>query len=1091
MIVVVADETELEGAEQIVGTAIRDWVSEAGGVAVFRCHVAESRGGSVEVDALVCTPQGVTVVEVKGFTERQAGILATPPNGPWTIDDEPAALYHATRVPNPFVQVRRQVFAVKNLLQQAGIFGWVNAVIALVPQPGSAITLEETRIADGYRAVLVDRDDPTPLHDYFHAETGRTVRLSVHDVARVFTALNLHHLLPAPDALTGQGFPTDLDATTTSRPVTPPPVELPEPPAEPVREPSGPPPMTSRIGQSATPAFLAAIDRLAHRPQRADAEAVQPSAREANPRDRGREREESADAPDRPEYAAVGAKREETTVEDDTASAEKSTAGTAIGSSGTRESSSAVAVSGDDSDTTPIRSASSGGGASSASSGAEAPPAPSRAEGSSASSRAEAPPTSSEAVAPPASSRAEAPPAPSETDESSTSSRAEAPPPSSAAEGSSAPSRAEAPPTSTGTEAPPAPSEAEGSPASSTVEAAPASSETEAPPAMSRAEVPPATSETDGPSASSRAEAPPASAGTEALPAPSRAEVPPAATPETDESSTSSRAEAPPASAGAKAVPAPSRGEVAPAPIGAEGSSTSTGAEAPPAPSETDGPITASEAEAPPTSAATTPPTSSGAEASPMALGADSGEGSSPVRPAVGSPMAASAGAVSLVKSASLGDERAANVSAAAGERLPDTDDAEGRDDSANDRFENRSAGVGEQFADADGSSPGEDEADGRFADRSLRPGEQFSESRGGDRWDDDDDWDGYEDDDGPRSGSWRGDDEAPRSGSWHQGDDETPRSDSWHPDDDAPQSDSWHQGDDAPRSGDAAASSRSAGIGPAAGFAAVGAGAAAAAAGTARRRESSEYSAPQGNTEHWSDWVERDHSARQSASQARRPVGGSWLERWRNRPVRERRQSALRRVRIGPGVALVLFIALFGAGFFAITAVQASRFVMSDYDRMCGENRTPFPNAAEYDRDGPSPIYLSGDLGSMVTRDDARAWRPTDPGTAQLIACMKQLELRELVQTCQYAPEPGEPIGRTVNLFRASYEVVVYELRTGREVARAIMFGDRYSADPANTDPDRCRAAADAPDFLGRRLGQPSAAQVTGFLTPVVHPDR
>ncbi|MFB7875034.1 NERD domain-containing protein [Nocardia sp. NPDC056064] len=951
VIVVVADETELEGAEQIVGTAIRDWVSEAGGVAVFRCHVAESRGGSVEVDALVCTPQGVTVVEVKGFTERQAGILATPPNGPWTIDDEPAALYHATRVPNPFVQVRRQVFAVKNLLQQAGIFGWVNAVIALVPQPGSAITLEETRIADGYRAVLVDRDDPTPLHDYFHAETGRTVRLSVHDVARVFTALNLHHLLPAPDALAGQGFPADLDAATTSRPVTPPPVELPEPPAEPVREPSGPPPMTSRIGQSATPAFLAAIDRLAHRPQRADvdvhAEGGQPPAREANPRDRTPGREESAAAAAVPENAAVSVTREEATVEDHTPGAEKSTAGNAMGSSsGPRgESSSAVAGSGDAGDTTPIRSA----------------------------------------------------------------------------------------------------------------------------------------------SASSGAEIPPASAGAEAPPAPSKAEAPPAPS-ETDESSTSSRAEAPPASAGAEALPAPSRGEVVPVPIGAEGSSTSTGAEVPPARSETDEPTTASEAEAPPTSAATTPLASSGAEGSPRTLGADSGEGSSSARPAVGSPVAAPAGVVSLVKSASLGDERAANVSAAAGEQLPDTDDAEGWDDSADDRFENRSAGVGEQVSDADGSSPGEDEADGRFADRSLRPGGQFSESRGGDRWDDGDDWDGYEDDDGPRSGSWRGDDEAPRSGSWHP-DHDAPRSDSWHPDGDAPQSDSWHQGDDAPRSGDAAASSRSAGIGAAAGFAAAGAGAAA--AGTARRRESSEYSAPQGNTEHWSDWVERDHSARQSASQARRPVGGSWLERWRNRPVRERRQSALRRVRIGPGVALVLFIALFGAGFFAITAVQASRFVMSDYDRMCGENRTPFPNAAEYDRDGPSPIYLSGDLGSMVTRDDARAWRPTDPGTAQLIACMKQLELRELVQTCQYAPEPGEPIGRTVNLFRASYEVVVYELRTGREVARAIMFGDRYSADPANTDPDRCRAAADAPDFLGRRLGQPSAAQVTGFLTPVVHPDR
>lgn len=47
MIVVVADETELEGAEEVVAAAIREWAaSEVGGVAIFRCHVPESRGGS-------------------------------------------------------------------------------------------------------------------------------------------------------------------------------------------------------------------------------------------------------------------------------------------------------------------------------------------------------------------------------------------------------------------------------------------------------------------------------------------------------------------------------------------------------------------------------------------------------------------------------------------------------------------------------------------------------------------------------------------------------------------------------------------------------------------------------------------------------------------------------------------------------------------------------------------------------------------------------------------------------------------------------------------------------------------------------------
>ncbi len=812
MIVVVADETELEGAEQIVGAAIRDWVSEAGGVAVFRCHVAESRGGSVEVDALVCTPQGVTVVEVKGFTERQAGILATPPNGPWTIDDEPAALYHATRVPNPFVQVRRQVFAVKNLLQQAGIFGWVNAVIALVPQPGSAITLEETRIADGYRAVLVDRDDPTPLHDYFHAETGRTVRLGVHDVGRVFTALNLHHLLPGPDALTGQGFPADLD-TTTSRPVTPPPVDIPEPPAEPVREPSAPPRMTSRIGQSATPAFLAAIDRLAHRPPREDV--------------------------------------------DDRAEVERATASEVERRSPRAET---------------TESASEGPGST---------------QSAASTNREDAPAVVAELPALPSAARPDVVPEPeSDAAEARTDEQASRP-------------------------------------------------------------------DEDGP-------APAAVTGPDVEPSSS------ATGPNTD---TVSLVKA--VSLVKSAGPAP-RGTSAVA-------------------------LGAAPHEAEPTSA---PHSTAGA------------------------------------------DDQFASTSTG-------TDDDSRSDDAPDDRAASRSTETGEESSDAEDASRWDDEADDGFSKRSAATGEGYSGPGDSARWDDeDDDWDEqdpYEDDDAPRSSSWSG----------------------------------------------AATGSQGSGYGRAAGFAAAGAAGAAVAAHAGRSRGPSENPVRQENTEHWSDWVERDRTARQSISQASRPAGGSWLERWRNRPVRERRTSPLRRVRVGPGVALVLFIALFGAGFFAITAVQASRFEMSDYDRMCGENRTPFPNAAAYERDGPSPIYLSGDLGGMVTRDDARAWRPTDPGTAQLIACMKQLELRELVQTCQYAPGPGEPIGRTVNLFRASYEVVVYELRTGREVARAVMFGDRFSADPANIDPDRCRAAADAPDYLGRRLGQPSAAQVTGFLTPVVHPER
>ncbi|MEU4646750.1 NERD domain-containing protein [Nocardia fluminea] len=751
VIVVVADESELEGAEQIVGAALRDQAFRAGGVAVFRCHVPESRGGSVEVDALVCTPQSVTIVEVKGFTARQEGTLATPPNGPWTIDGEPAALYHAVRVPNPFVQVRRQVFAAKSLLQQSGIFGWVNAVIALVSQPGAEITIEETRIADGYRAVLIDRDDVGALHDYFQAESGRTVRLGIDDVTRVFGALNLGHLLPSPDELTAQGFPAALDPATTSRPVAPTAVELGSP-SETASSDTAPnsPAAPSGSARASTPAFLAAIDRLAHRTASASA------------------RPEDSPAPARTERAAASPSPSEDFAETQAAeSDDKALSAAAIG---------------------PIDD-----------------PAPGHETGDQV------------------------------TNENS-------------------------PPDSPGEDSPPD-----------------GTSEHEATPEV-------------------------AAPHSESV---TRAEPFDDATVDLNRSPSGERAES------------------------SDGESEST--------------VSLSKSVASSESGAIEDPAIGGVERHESPPGHAKTAASAPAdeAPGTGPAVGAAVGTAAAIGAATaIGTTRSTSA-----------------------------------------------------------------------------------------SGSWS-----------------TP-SQAYTP-------------------------------------------------SVAPSYRSPEPEAPQQHPEHWSEWIEHDRAARKPTLSDRwrswrRGSGPSLRERWHNRPVRERTTPPRRRLRVGPGVALLLFIALFGAGFFAITAVQASRFEMSDYDRMCGEDKKPFPNAAPYERDGARPIYLSGELTAMVHPDDPDAWNPDDPSTVQLIACMKQLELRDLVQTCQYGPSPGAPIGRTLNLFRATYEIAVYELHTGREVAKATMLGERYSGNPANTDPDRCRAAADAPDYLGRRLGQPSTAQLTGFLAPLVHAPR
>lgn len=945
VIVVVADETELEGAEQIVAAAIRDWASEAGGVAVFRCHVPESRGGSVEVDALVCTPQGATVLEVKGFTARQDGVLATPPNGPWTVDGAEAALYHAVRVPNPFVQVRRQVFAAKNLLQQSGIFGWVNAVVVLVPQPGSRITLEESRIADGYRAVLVDRDDATALRDYFHAETGRTVRLSVNDVRRVFAALNLTHLLPSRVDLADQGFPARLDPPTGGKTTTPATADA---EAAPSRA-RGATRTGTRVAQTSTPGFLAAIDRLAHR--------------------------QHAVAPE---------------------------------STGTREAA----------DTTGSIPEGESSGASALSAGSPLMPGREPAQDS---------------TEPPAESNTDTPveaemntaPTPEPTGESGAGSLTAADP------ASVSPDAAQ-----DNTDTATSPTGTTGTPAGTgAVATTPGSSATFA----------------SAPPVSDTADTTPLGSDVAAVPGNAR-----------DAAGNDTAGSTVGASEGIRANPVgpDTRGA---APVGSDGHGHAPDAIDTVVPgsdsneSSRPTPDDSRENNVEPGDIVAADPTSPRPVSSP-ALGPTTVSGKTD---SAATDLARVENAQTPSESGSVGDggsvtQGSADLPASAyggsrgtdresvGDESPPIPKTGGAEAGVVSLTKSPSVGSPEPSANspaASASSPGT-AASGAAGDASGAPiGASPPTTYESSDYDDDSDDD------------WDDDDYA-----------------DYHPSD--------------------AAYAAGATTG-AAGMAGAAAWSSRQPAGPAPHHDDAEQF---DSAEHWSEWVDRDTTPVRAQSANREQRGSrspsSLLERWRNTPVRERPERKRRLPRIGPGIGLLLFIALFGAGFFAITAVQASRFEMADYDRMCTD-RKPFPNAAEFQRDGARPTYLSGDLAQMVATSGSPAWRPSDTSTVQLIACLRQESLGELVQTCQYPAAPGSPIGRTVNLFRATYEITVYELRTGREAGRAIMIGERYSADPANTDPDRCRAAADAPDVLGRRLGQPSTAQVTGFLAPLVHADR
>ncbi|MFQ6227995.1 hypothetical protein [Nocardia sp. NPDC002869] len=216
----------------------------------------------------------------------------------------------------------------------------------------------------------------------------------------------------------------------------------------------------------------------------------------------------------------------------------------------------------------------------------------------------------------------------------------------------------------------------------------------------------------------------------------------------------------------------------------------------------------------------------------------------------------------------------------------------------------------------------------------------------------------------------------------------------------------------------------------------------------------------------------------------AARPPREPWEGRAYGKPAR-RGKDLWYPVALGlAGVAIAAVAAtVFAASGFA-------RFDVTEYGALCGGGEGN-PAAAPYSAAGPSPVYLGGELPDYTAFGPSAVWRPIDSGAVQLVACVDRERRGELVHTCQYPPAPGQPVGRTLNLFTAVYRLTVYEARTGKRLAAMEVTGDRYGTDPAVAEPDPCRAATGAPEdgLPGRRYSRPSHQQIEQALAPFVVP--
>ncbi|MFX0579843.1 nuclease-related domain-containing protein [Nocardia nepalensis] len=162
MLVKIKTGANLSGAEQEFVECLRTYPTT--GVALLDLAVGDR--GSRRVDAVILTPRGITVADIKGFRRRQNGILNISPDGPWTISAEPADLDEEISG-NPVDHLEHSVHAVKTTLERALIDpGHICGVAVLVPFRGVAVRPARTNLRPGMDIVVANARDATELRIY-------------------------------------------------------------------------------------------------------------------------------------------------------------------------------------------------------------------------------------------------------------------------------------------------------------------------------------------------------------------------------------------------------------------------------------------------------------------------------------------------------------------------------------------------------------------------------------------------------------------------------------------------------------------------------------------------------------------------------------------------------------------------------------------------------------------------------------------------------------------------------------------------------------------------------------------------------------
>ncbi|MFD6399946.1 NERD domain-containing protein [Nocardia sp. NPDC060249] len=200
MLVRIRPGAELTGAERELVDCLRAYPST--GLALVDCRVGDRRLGAV-----IVTPRGITVLEVKGFRRRQSGLLSAAADGSWRISDSPLDL--AADASNGLTdRVEHGVHAVRVALEQAlQDSRHVSGAVVLVPYRGVVVRPARTALRPGLDVLVANSVDAHELRVYLEGFSAGPREWTVERVLNTCTALGAVEV-PSRAELVEEGFDT-------------------------------------------------------------------------------------------------------------------------------------------------------------------------------------------------------------------------------------------------------------------------------------------------------------------------------------------------------------------------------------------------------------------------------------------------------------------------------------------------------------------------------------------------------------------------------------------------------------------------------------------------------------------------------------------------------------------------------------------------------------------------------------------------------------------------------------------------------------------------------------------------------------------